>query len=95
MYVIESLGVSIKMIKDFLKKLEGFNVPAIHYVCMSYSACCEVESSLNLDKILCAGDTVYQHVINRLKAQAKFIHLLLSLEEIPDDFEVGIGKFTV
>ena len=62
---------------------------------LSPSACCEVESSSYLDKILCYGDTVYQHVINRLKAQGKFIHPLLSLEEIPDDFDVEIGKFNV
>ena len=34
-------------------------------------------------------------MINRLKAQGKFIHPLLSLEEIPDDFEVEIETFTV
>ena len=62
---------------------------------LSYSACCEVESSSNLDKILCDGDIVYQHVINRLNAQWKFIHPLFSLEEIPVDFEVEIGKFIV
>ena len=30
-----------------------------------------------------------------MKAQGKFVHSLLSLEEIPDDFEVEIGKFAV
>ena len=62
---------------------------------LSYAAWCEVESSSNLDKILCDEDTVYQHVVTRLKAQGKFIHLLLSLEEIPDAFDVEIGKYIV
>ena len=62
---------------------------------LSYSACCEVKSSSILVKILCDGDIVYQHGINRLKAQGKCIHPLLSLEEIPDDFEVEIRTFIV
>ena len=60
---------------------------------LSYTACCEIENSSNLNKILCDGDTLYRHVKNRLKAQEKFVHSLLSLEETPDDFEVEIGKF--
>ena len=52
-------------------------------------------NSSNLDKILCDGDTLYRQVINRLKAQGKSVHSLLSLEEMPDDFEVEIGKFVV
>ena len=36
-----------------------------------------------------------QTVIGELKSNGKFIHHLLSLEEIPDDFEVEIGKFTL
>ena len=76
--------------------IKGFLTSTCSALCMlSYSACCEVESSSNLDKILCGGDIVYQHVINRLNAQGKFIHPLLSLEEIPDDSEVEIGKFIV
>ena len=30
-----------------------------------------------------------------MKADGKFIHSLLSLDEIPDTIEVGIGKFVV
>ena len=44
---------------------------------------------------MCDEDTLYRHVINRLKAQGKIVHSLLSLEEIPSDFEVEIGKFAV
>ena len=48
-----------------------------------------------LDKVLCEGDALYQTVIRKLKSDGKFIHHLLSLEEIPDDFEVEIGNFTL
>ena len=46
-----------------------------------------------LDKVLCEGDALYQKVIRKLKSDGKFFQHLLSLEEIPDDFEVEIGKF--
>ena len=48
-----------------------------------------------LDKVLCEGDALYQTVISNLKTNGKFVQQLLSLEEIPDDFEVEIGKFTI
>ena len=44
--------------------------------------------------MLCEGDVLYQSVINKLREDGKFIHHLLTLEEIPDDFKVEIGKFT-
>ena len=57
-------------------------------LCMlSYSACHTIDKSSTLDKILCEGDAVYQTIINNLKA---FIHSLLTLDEIPDAFEVEI-----
>ena len=65
-------------------------------VCMlSYAHCGDVDNSMVLDKVLCEGDALYQTVIRKLKSDGKFIHHLLSLEEIPDDFEVEIGKFTL
>ena len=48
-----------------------------------------------LDKVLCEGDALYQTVISNLKTDGKLVQQLLSLEEIPDDFEVEIGKFTI
>ena len=48
-----------------------------------------------LDKVLCEGDALYQTVISNLKTDGKFAQQPLSLEEIPDDFEVEIGKFTI
>ena len=45
--------------------------------------------------MLCEGDALYQTVISNLKTDGKFGQQLLSLEEIPDDFEVEIGKFTI
>ena len=65
-------------------------------LCMlSYAHCGDVDNSMVLDKVLCEGDALYQTVIRELKSNGKFIHHLLSLEEIPDDFEVEIGKFTL
>ena len=55
--------------------------------------CTEIKSSSSLDKILYEGDILYQEVTNRLKAQLKFIHPLLSLVELPTDFEITTGKF--
>ena len=57
------------------------------------TACTEIENSSNLDKILCEGASLYQHVNNRLKAQHRSFHQLLSLDELPDNFEIEIGKF--
>ena len=48
-----------------------------------------------LDNVLYEGDALYQAVIRKLKSDGKFSQHLLSLEEIPDDFEVEIGKFTL
>ena len=62
---------------------------------LSYAHCGDVDNSMVLDKVLCEGDSLYQTVIRELKSNGKFIHHLLSLEEIPDDFEVEIGKFTL
>ena len=62
---------------------------------LSYAHCGDVDNSMVLDKVLCEGDALYQTVIRGLKSNGKFIHHLLSLEEIPDDFEVEIGKFTL
>ena len=62
---------------------------------LSYAHCHDVDNSLILDKVLCEGDALYQTVIRKLKSDGKFVQQLLSLEEIPDDFEVEIGKFTL
>ena len=65
-------------------------------LCMlSYAHCCDVDNSMVLYKVLCEGDAVYQKVIRKLKSDGKFIQHLLSLEEIPDDFELEIEKFTL
>ena len=62
---------------------------------LSYNtACPEIKDSSNLDKILCEGDRLYLDVTSRLKEQLRLIHPLLSLDELPDDFEIEIGKFT-
>ena len=62
---------------------------------LSYEHCGDVDNSMVLDKVLYEGDALYQAVIRKLKSDGKFSQHLLSLEEIPDDFEVEIGKFTL
>ena len=80
------------MMADFLSILEC----TCNALCMlSYAHCGDVDNSMVLDKVLCEGDALYQTVIRKLRSDGKFIHHLLSLEEIPDDFEVEIGKFTL
>ena len=59
---------------------------------LSYSACFDINNSLTLDKILCDGDSLYQKIINSLKADVKFIHSLLSIDDIPDDFDIELRK---
>ena len=57
--------------------------------------CDEIQNSLELDKILYAGDVLYSTTVNSLKAQGKFVNSLLSLEEIPDTLEFESVHFFV
>ena len=81
--------------RQFSEHSRGFQCTGNAFCMLSYSACHEIDKSSTLDKILCDGDALYQTIINNLKAYGKFIHFLLSLDEIPDVFEVEIGKFIV
>ena len=78
----------------FSEQSRGYQCTCNASCMLAYSISFDVEKSSVLDKVLCEGDTLYQSVITKLKADGKFIHHLLSLEEIPDDFKVDIGKFT-
>ena len=73
----------------------GFQCTCNALCMLSYSLCHDVDNSLILDKVLCEGDALYQTVISGLKSDGNFDHRLLSLDEIPYDFEVEIGKFTL
>ena len=73
----------------------GFQCTCNALCMLSYSLCHDVDNSLILDKVLCEGDALYQTVISELKSDGNFDHCLLSLDEIPYDFEVEIGKFTL
>ena len=79
----------------FSEQSRGYQCTCNALCMLAYSICLDVEKSSVLDKVLCEGDTLYQSVINKLKEDGKFIQHLLSLEEIPDYFEVDIGKFTL
>ena len=79
----------------FSEQSRGYQCTCNALCILSYSLCLNVDNSLMLDKVLCEGDALYQTVISNLKTDGKFVQQLLSLEEIPDDFEVEIGKFTI
>ena len=79
----------------FSEHSRGYQCTCNALCMLSYAHCGDVDNSMVIDKVLCEGDALYQTVIRKLKSDGKFIHHLLSLEEIPDDFEVEIGKFTL
>ena len=79
----------------FSEHSRGYQCTCNALCMLSYAHCGDVDNSMVLDKVLCKGDALYQTEIRKLKSDGRFIHHLLSLEEIPDDFEVEIGKFTL
>ena len=79
----------------FSEQSRGYQCTCNALCMLSYSLFLDVNDSLILDKVLCEGDALYQIVISKLKSDGKFVHQLLSLEEIPVEFEVEIGKFTL
>ena len=79
----------------FSEHSRGYQCTCNALCMLSYAHCGDVDNSMVLDKVLYEGDALYQKVIRKLKSDGKFIQHLLSLEEIPDDFEVEIGKFTL
>ena len=96
MNVHHIIFVSFHQNDRFSDQSRGFQCTCNALCMLSYNtACNEIEGSPNLDKILCEGDSLYRDVINRLKAQLRFIHALLNLQELPDDFEIELGKFAV
>ena len=82
--------------RRFSDQSRGFQCTCNALCLISYNAVCTgIENSSDLDKILYDGDSLYQNVTNGLKEQERFIHPLLSLDELPHDFEIEIGKFAV
>ena len=79
----------------FSEHSRGYQCTCNALCMLSYAHCGDVDNSVVLDKVLYEGDALYQAVIRKLKSDGKFSQHLLSLEEIPDDFEVEIGKFTL
>ena len=79
----------------FSEQSRGYQCTCNALCMLSYSLFLDVNDSLILDKVLCEGDALYRTVISKLKSDGKFVQQLLSLEEIPDEFEVEIGKFTL
>ena len=79
--------------RRFSEHSRGFQCTGNALCMLSYLICFEIDNSSTIDKVLYDGDALCQTIINNLKADGKFVHSLLSLDEIPDVFEVGIGKF--
>ena len=79
----------------FSDQSRGYQCTCNALCMLSYSLCLDVDNSSILDKVLCEGDALYHTVISKLNTDGNFCHRLLSLEEIPDDFKVEIGKFTL
>ena len=79
----------------FSEHSRGYQCTCNALCMLSYAHCGDVDNSTVLDKVRCEGDALYQTVIRKLKSDGKFIQHLLSLEEIPDDFELEIGKFSL
>ena len=55
----------------------------------------KIQNSSDLDQILYEGDALYNRTITSLKAEGKFVHSLLSLEEIPNTVEIETGQYFV
>ena len=79
----------------FSEHSRGYQCTCNALCMLSYAHCGDVDNSMVLDKVLYEGDALYQEVIRKLKSEGKFIQHLLSLEEIPDDFEVELGTYTL
>ena len=79
----------------FSEHSRGYQCTCNALCMLSYAHCGDVDNSTVLDKVLCEEDALYQTVFRKLKSDGKFIQHLLSLEEIPDDFELEIGKFSL
>ena len=55
----------------------------------------KIQNSSDLDQILYEGVALYNRTITSLKAEGKFVHSLLSLEEIPNTVEIKTGQYFV
>ena len=55
----------------------------------------KIQNSSDLDQILYEGDALYNRTITSLKTEGKFVHSLLSLEEIPNTVEIKTGQYFV
>ena len=73
----------------FSEQSRGFQCTGNALCMLSYSACLDINNSSILDKILCDGDSLYQKLIHSLKADGKFIHALLSLDEFQMTFKLS------
>ena len=99
----DSINEQLKIIGSFHQNDRRFSDQSRGFQCtcnalcmISHNAVCTgIENSSDLDKILYDADSLYQNVKNGLKEQEIFIHPLLSLDELPNDFEIEIGKFAV
>ncbi|MCG8111915.1 MAG: hypothetical protein N0E59_14250, partial [Candidatus Thiodiazotropha taylori] len=81
--------------KIFSAESRGFQCTGNALSMLAYAVTTESYCTSLLDKILCDGDQLYCTIINKLKCESKFVQPLLSLEEIPDTFNIGDCHFIV
>ena len=63
----------------FSKQSHGFQCTSNALCMLGYSACPDINCGLILDKIICAGDSLYIMTVDSLKTDGKFIQPLSSL----------------
>ena len=87
------------MFGNFHQNDERFGDQSRGFQCTCNALCMlvhdKIQNSSDLDQVLYDGDALYNSTINRLKAEGKFVHSLLSLEEIPDTLENKCGHYFV
>ena len=76
----------------FIDQSRGFQCTCNALCMLVYD---EIQNSSVLDEILYNGDELYNHTVNNLKAEGKYVNSLLSLEEIPDMLDFKTGQYFV
>ena len=84
---------------NFQQNDERFGDQSRGFQCTCNALCMSVHDKINnstdLDQVLYDGDALYNCTVNRMKAEGKFVHSLLSLEEIPETLKIKCGHYFV
>ncbi|MCG8077009.1 MAG: hypothetical protein JAY75_12290, partial [Candidatus Thiodiazotropha taylori] len=79
----------------FSELSRGFQCTCNAICMLAYMTVNEIHNSSSLDEILHDGDSLYKKVVSDLKAQKKFSHALLSLDEMPECFKTKTQDFFI